>query len=445
MASALVPTEPQRDSLAFELHSPDIPLPPDVAEYVHDKLSAKLDKFGRRVHGRRRPHQGHQRRQRRDRQGLPHGGTAGRSGTSQRRGAPRGSAGRHRPSRDHAWPRRFTATSKRAQELQHERAAAQGSASGASSRACTSQNKSVDRGPSDRTGGGLVRVGPYILQGRRKSRPLTQGGSPVRIAQVAPLYESVPPQAVRRHRAGRLLPHRGAGAAGPRGHAVRQRRLGHHRQLVPSAHGSLRLDRRLRRPRSPTTCCMLEQVLRAAPTSSTSSTSTSTTCTSRCRARIDVAARDDAARPARPARPARRCTASSATMPLVSISDAQRAPLPWANWQATVYHGLPPDLLHASRREPGDYLAFLGRISPEKRVGPRHRDRRAASGMPLQDRRQGRPRRPATTSSSRSSRCSTTPLRRVHRRDRRASEKDEFLGDAARCCSRSTGPSRSAW
>jgi putative sigma-54 modulation protein len=36
-------------SLAFELHSPDIPLPPDVAEYVRDKLTAKLSKFGRRV------------------------------------------------------------------------------------------------------------------------------------------------------------------------------------------------------------------------------------------------------------------------------------------------------------------------------------------------------------------------------------------------------------
>jgi len=36
-------------SLAFELHSPDIPLPPDVAEYVRTKLSAKLGKFGRRV------------------------------------------------------------------------------------------------------------------------------------------------------------------------------------------------------------------------------------------------------------------------------------------------------------------------------------------------------------------------------------------------------------
>ncbi len=52
-------------------------------------------------------------------------------------------------------------------------------------------------------------------------------------------------------------------------------------------------------------------------------------------------------------------------MPLISISDAQREPLRWANWQATVYHGLPKDL-YAFHEEPGSYLAFLGRISPEK-------------------------------------------------------------------------------
>jgi glycosyltransferase involved in cell wall biosynthesis len=54
-------------------------------------------------------------------------------------------------------------------------------------------------------------------------------------------------------------------------------------------------------------------------------------------------------------------------MPVVSISDAQRAPLPQANWQGTVHHGLPPDLLRG-RDRPGDYLAFVGRISPEKGV-----------------------------------------------------------------------------
>jgi glycosyltransferase involved in cell wall biosynthesis len=52
-------------------------------------------------------------------------------------------------------------------------------------------------------------------------------------------------------------------------------------------------------------------------------------------------------------------------MPVVSISDSQREPLPWLNWQQTVYHGLPVDSLkfHA---QPGKYLAFLGRTSPEK-------------------------------------------------------------------------------
>ena len=54
-------------------------------------------------------------------------------------------------------------------------------------------------------------------------------------------------------------------------------------------------------------------------------------------------------------------------MPVVSISNAQREPLPWANWQATVYHGIPADL-YRFRAEPGTYLAFMGRISPEKRV-----------------------------------------------------------------------------
>lgn len=54
-----------------------------------------------------------------------------------------------------------------------------------------------------------------------------------------------------------------------------------------------------------------------------------------------------------------------ASMPLVSISNAQRKPLAWCNWLATVYHGLPLDL-HRLHSEKGDYLAFLGRVSPEK-------------------------------------------------------------------------------
>ena len=55
-------------------------------------------------------------------------------------------------------------------------------------------------------------------------------------------------------------------------------------------------------------------------------------------------------------------------MPLVSISDAQRAPIPHANILATVCHGLPIKLLRPTYHPRGGYLAFLGRISPEKRV-----------------------------------------------------------------------------
>jgi glycosyltransferase involved in cell wall biosynthesis len=53
-------------------------------------------------------------------------------------------------------------------------------------------------------------------------------------------------------------------------------------------------------------------------------------------------------------------------MPLVSISAAQRKPLPHANFVATIHHGIPADL-HRPAFERGSYLAFLGRISPEKR------------------------------------------------------------------------------
>jgi len=54
-------------------------------------------------------------------------------------------------------------------------------------------------------------------------------------------------------------------------------------------------------------------------------------------------------------------------VPLVSISDDQRRPMPPVNWLGTVHHGLPRALLPYCGRPSGDYLAFLGRISPEKR------------------------------------------------------------------------------
>jgi glycosyltransferase involved in cell wall biosynthesis len=55
------------------------------------------------------------------------------------------------------------------------------------------------------------------------------------------------------------------------------------------------------------------------------------------------------------------------SLPVISISNAQRRPVPQAGWVRTVYHGLPADLLSPQPVTPS-YLAFLGRISPEKRV-----------------------------------------------------------------------------
>jgi glycosyltransferase involved in cell wall biosynthesis len=67
--------------------------------------------------------------------------------------------------------------------------------------------------------------------------------------------------------------------------------------------------------------------------------------------------------------------------PFVSISNNQRSSLGDANWVGTVYHGLPANLLRPSF-EPGSYLAFLGRLTAEK--GPEDAIRIAhAAGMPL--------------------------------------------------------------
>ena len=68
-------------------------------------------------------------------------------------------------------------------------------------------------------------------------------------------------------------------------------------------------------------------------------------------------------------------------MPVISISDHQRTPLPMAHWAGTVYNGVPAEL-YTFQPEPGDYLAFLGRISPEK--GPELAIEIALkAGMPL--------------------------------------------------------------
>ena len=68
-------------------------------------------------------------------------------------------------------------------------------------------------------------------------------------------------------------------------------------------------------------------------------------------------------------------------MPPVSVSDDQRKPLPNAKFMTTIHHGIPADL-HLPVFEKGSYLAFLGRISPEKRPDRAIRIARTA-GIPL--------------------------------------------------------------
>lgn len=68
-------------------------------------------------------------------------------------------------------------------------------------------------------------------------------------------------------------------------------------------------------------------------------------------------------------------------VPVISISDAQREPLPYLNWQGTVHHGFTPQS-YSLYRKPGKYLAFLGRTSPEKGLDRAIEIARQA-GMPL--------------------------------------------------------------
>ncbi len=68
-------------------------------------------------------------------------------------------------------------------------------------------------------------------------------------------------------------------------------------------------------------------------------------------------------------------------VPLISVSDSQRSPLPWVNWRATVYHGLPDDL-YSFEAEPADYFVFIGRVSQEKRLD-RAIDIAKQCGMPI--------------------------------------------------------------
>jgi glycosyltransferase involved in cell wall biosynthesis len=189
------------------------------------------------------------------------------------------------------------------------------------------------------------------------------GARPMRIAQVAPLHESVPPalyggtERVVSYLTEELVKQGHEVTLFASGDSTTQARL------IPASESALRLNERVSDPLAHHFVLLEEVFARAGdfdiihfhidylhfPFSRRQNTSHVTTL----HGRLDLPDLIPLHKTFR-------------EMPLVSISNAQRTPLPWANWQGTVYHGLPMEL-YQPRGEPGDYLVFLGRISVEKR------------------------------------------------------------------------------
>jgi glycosyltransferase involved in cell wall biosynthesis len=185
----------------------------------------------------------------------------------------------------------------------------------------------------------------------------------MRIAMVAPLSESVPPALYGgTERVVSVLTEELV----RRGHAVTLFASGDsqtHAELVACCPRGLRLDQGVR-DHVATTMLQLGEVYRRAgdfdvihnhidyfafPFARLTTTPTITTT----HGRLDLAE-------------VQRVYGAFAEQPLISISDAQRARLPGVNWLRTVYNGIDLTNFHF-RPDPGDYLVFLGRISPEKR------------------------------------------------------------------------------
>jgi glycosyltransferase involved in cell wall biosynthesis len=171
----------------------------------------------------------------------------------------------------------------------------------------------------------------------------------MRIAQIAPLTESVPP---RLYGGTERVVSYLTEALVEMGHEVTLFASGDSKtsaQLESAWPTALRFDRSLRDPIAPH-MTQMESVCRAARDFDVLRTGTPAITTLHGRLDLpEVAAMYDLTQ-----------------APVVSISDAQRKPLPNANFVRTVYHGLPENLLTPQPVKPS-YLAFLGRIAPEKR------------------------------------------------------------------------------
>ena len=107
-------------------------------------------------------------------------------------------------------------------------------------------------------------------------------------------------------------------------------------------------------------------------------------------------------------------------IPLVSISDHQRLPMPPVRWVGTIHHGLPPDLYRFSPTPDAGPVPRLPRPHfPREAPRPRHRDRHPRRHAP-EDRRQGRQRRRRLLAHRDRAAGPRQPAGRVRRRDRRA-------------------------
>jgi glycosyltransferase involved in cell wall biosynthesis len=186
----------------------------------------------------------------------------------------------------------------------------------------------------------------------------------MRIAQVAPLVESVPPRLYGGTE--RIVSYLTEELV-DLGHEVTLFASGDSRtraRLRAGAPRALRFDRDVRDPVA-YHVAMLEQVIQAAPHFDVVHfhgdwahlpvfRRQSVPCVTTLHGRLDLPELQP-------------LFAEFSDVPMISISDSQRRPLPWAKWIATIPHGLPRHLLTPVSGPRDDYLAFLGRIAPEKR------------------------------------------------------------------------------
>ena len=129
-------------------------------------------------------------------------------------------------------------------------------------------------------------------------------------------------------------------------------------------------------------------------------------------------------------------------VPVISISNSQRRPVPQANWVRTIHHGLPENLL-----TPRPVEAGISRRARPHRAGKGRRSRdqdRDALRHSAQDRGQGRSRRPGLLRPADFAADHGQSAGRIYRRDQRSTRNRNFSAARSGCWCRSTGPSRSA-